>query len=82
MIGMKVVPVEVDEKGSVNLDDLKAKCAKYSNRIAAAMITYPSTYGIFESKVLEVIEAVHKEGGQVYLDGANMNAQLGLTSPG
>lgn len=64
------------------MDDLNAKLAKHSNELAAFMITYPSTFGVFESNVREVCDLVHKHGGQVYLDGANLNAQMGLTSPG
>ena len=82
MINMKVVPVACDDKGNVDTKDLEEKCAKFTNRIACIMITYPSTHGIFEDNVRKVCSMVHKEGGQVYMDGANLNAQLGLTSPG
>jgi glycine dehydrogenase len=82
MAGMDVVVVKSDEKGNVDIDDLKAKAEKYSSDLAALMITYPSTHGVFEQDVMEIIEIIHQHGGQVYMDGANMNAQVGLTSPG
>ncbi|QIW95063.1 hypothetical protein AMS68_000581 [Peltaster fructicola] len=83
MAGMRVVTIKC-EHGTGNLDmaDLKAKCEKYSEELGAIMITYPSTFGVFEPKVKEACEIVHKHGGQVYMDGANMNAQIGLCSPG
>ena len=83
MAGMRVVTVKC-ETGSGNLDmaDLKAKCEKYSEELGAIMITYPSTFGVFEPQVKEMCELVHAHGGQVYMDGANMNAQIGLCSPG
>ncbi|EDO19368.1 hypothetical protein Kpol_1002p13 [Vanderwaltozyma polyspora DSM 70294] len=82
MAGLNVVPVNCLENGSLDLKDLKEKSAKYKDRLAAAMITYPSTYGLFEEGIKEAIDIVHQNGAQVYLDGANMNAQVGLTSPG
>lgn len=82
MAGMRVVVVSSDEKGNVDLKDLTAKAEQHKDRLAALMITYPSTYGVFEEGVRDVINAVHSRGGQVYMDGANMNAQVGLTSPG
>ncbi|MDR9416114.1 MAG: aminomethyl-transferring glycine dehydrogenase [Gracilimonas sp.] len=82
MAGMDVVVVETDSHGNISSDDLAAKAEKYSDRLAALMITYPSTHGVFEHKVKEFCEIIHKHGGQVYMDGANMNAQVGLTSPG
>ena len=82
MAGMKVVVVENDEKGNVDMDDLKQKIAKHADNLAAFMVTYPSTFGVFEEGIVEIIDAVHEAGGQVYMDGANMNAQVGLTSPG
>jgi len=82
MAGMKVVVVENDEKGNIDMTDLKAKIAKHQNDLAAFMVTYPSTFGVFEEGIVEIIDAVHDAGGQVYMDGANMNAQVGLTSPG
>jgi len=82
MVSMKVVVVECDAHGNVDLDDLRAKAEQHSERLSAIMITYPSTHGVFEESVREVCEIVHAHGGQVYVDGANMNAQVGLTRPG
>src|SRR5688572_5718819 len=82
MCGMKVVVVQSDEQGNVNIDDLRAKAIKHKQHLGALMITYPSTYGVFEEGVTEILKIVHENGGQVYMDGANMNAQVGLTSPG
>ncbi len=82
MAGMKVVVVDNDDNGNIDMDDLKAKIAKHSDNLAAFMVTYPSTFGVFEEGIVEAIDAVHGAGGQVYMDGANMNAQVGLTSPG
>jgi glycine dehydrogenase len=82
MAGMKVVVVENDSNGNIDFDDLQAKIAKHKDNLAAFMVTYPSTYGVFEEKIVEIVDAIHEAGGQVYLDGANMNAQVGLTSPG
>lgn len=83
MAGMKVVPVKCDAKtGNLNVEDLKAKCEKHADQLAAFMITYPSTYGVFEPEAKEVCRIVHEHGGQVYMDGANLNAQIGLCSPG
>jgi len=82
MCGMQVVPVACDEAGNINLDDLRAKAAAHAAELAALMITYPSTHGVFEPGVREICEIVHAHGGQVYMDGANMNAQVGLSSPG
>jgi glycine dehydrogenase len=82
MAGMDVVVVETDAHGNISSEDLEAKAEKYSERLAALMITYPSTHGVFEHKVKDFCEVIHKHGGQVYMDGANMNAQVGLTSPG
>ncbi|KAK5655936.1 hypothetical protein OQA88_5071 [Cercophora sp. LCS_1] len=83
MAGMRVVPVKCDAKtGNLDLEDLQAKCEQHSSQIGAMMVTYPSTYGVFEPKIKEVCEIVHQYGGQVYMDGANMNAQIGLCSPG
>ncbi|RMZ90534.1 hypothetical protein DV736_g2239, partial [Chaetothyriales sp. CBS 134916] len=83
MTGMKVVPLKCDSKtGNLDLKDLKEKCGKYKDELAAIMITYPSTYGVFEPEIKKVCEIVHEHGGQVYMDGANMNAQIGLCSPG
>jgi len=82
MAGMKVVAVKCDDAGNIDLDDLKAKAEKHSDQLSALMITYPSTHGVFEETVVEVCEVVHQHGGQVYMDGANMNAQVGITTPG
>ncbi len=82
MAGMDVVVVKTDDHGNISSEDLAAKAEKYSDRLAALMITYPSTHGVFEHKVKEFCAVIHKHGGQVYMDGANMNAQVGLTSPG
>lgn len=82
MLSMKVVVVKCDQDGNIDLDDLNAKIEQHHENLAAIMITYPSTHGVFEDRVAEVCERVHQAGGQVYLDGANMNAQVGLTSPG
>lgn len=84
MAGMRVVTIKCDTKGTGNLDiaDLEAKCEKYSEELGAFMVTYPSTFGVFEPEVKRACEIVHKHGGQVYMDGANMNAQIGLCSPG
>jgi glycine dehydrogenase len=80
--GFKVVAVACDEKGNIHLDDLKAKVEQHKDALAALMITYPSTHGVFEEGVRDACKIVHANGGQVYMDGANMNAQVGLTSPG
>ncbi|KAK1758092.1 glycine cleavage system P-protein-domain-containing protein [Echria macrotheca] len=83
MAGMRVVPVKCDTKtGNLDLDDLRAKCEQYADQLGAMMITYPSTYGVFEPEIKQVCRIVHEFGGQVYMDGANMNAQIGLCSPG
>lgn len=82
MAGMKVVVVACDAQGNVDIEDLKAKAAQHANDLAAIMITYPSTHGVFEQNVREICEIVHAHGGQVYVDGANMNAMVGLTAPG
>ncbi|EJT1337964.1 aminomethyl-transferring glycine dehydrogenase [Vibrio vulnificus] len=82
MVSMKVVVVKCDENGNIDLVDLAAKIEKHRENLSSIMITYPSTHGVYEEQVKEVCEMVHAAGGQVYLDGANMNAQVGLTSPG
>ena len=82
MAGFKVVPVACDAGGNVDLADLKAKAAAHRDRLAALMVTYPSTHGVFEEGIREICDVVHAHGGQVYLDGANMNAQVGLCRPG
>ena len=82
MAGMKVVVVGCDRDGNVDLADLKAKAGQFADRLAALMVTYPSTHGVFEEEIRAICDLVHAHGGQVYMDGANMNAQVGLTSPG
>jgi glycine dehydrogenase len=82
MAGMKVVVVKCDENGNIDLDDLKAKAEKHSEKLAAIMVTYPSTHGVFEEEIREVCDTIHRHGGQVYLDGANLNAQVGICRPG
>ena len=81
MAGMKVVVTKCDEMGNIDVDDLKAKAEEHSENLSALMITYPSTHGVFEESVIEVTNIIHQHGGQVYMDGANMNAQVGLTNP-
>jgi glycine dehydrogenase len=82
MAGMKVVAISCDYMGNIDIADLKAKAEKYRDNLAAIMVTYPSTHGVFEEGIIEICDIVHANGGQVYLDGANMNAQLGLCRPG
>ncbi|MGR5435491.1 aminomethyl-transferring glycine dehydrogenase [Vibrio owensii] len=82
MVSMKVVVVKCDEEGNIDITDLAAKIEKHKDNLSSIMITYPSTHGVYEEQVKEVCEMVHAAGGQVYLDGANMNAQVGLTTPG
>jgi glycine dehydrogenase len=82
MAGMKVVVVKTDEGGNIDVDDLRAKAEEHSERLACIMVTYPSTHGVFESRIKEVTEIIHQHGGLVYLDGANLNAQVGLARPG
>jgi len=82
MCGFKVVPVACDANGNIEVADLRAKAAEHDRDLAALMVTYPSTHGVFEGAIREICELVHAHGGQVYMDGANMNAQVGLSSPG
>jgi glycine dehydrogenase len=82
MVGMEVVVVACDARGDVDVNDLRAKAEKHSQNLAAVMITYPSTHGVFEEHISEICDTVHDHGGQVYLDGANLNAQVGLSRPG
>ena len=82
MAGMKVIVIACDEDGNVSLEDLKSKIAQYQNQLAALMVTYPSTHGVFESAISEICELVHNAGGQVYVDGANLNALVGVAKPG
>lgn len=81
MAGMKVVIVKCDEAGNIDVEDLKAKAEQHSENLSSLMITYPSTHGVFEESVIEICQIIHDNGGRVYMDGANMNAQVGLTSP-
>jgi len=82
MTGFQVVGVACDEVGNIDMTDLRAKCAQHSDKLGALMVTYPSTHGVFEETIIEICNLIHQHGGQVYMDGANMNAQVGLTSPG
>ncbi|WP_448211073.1 aminomethyl-transferring glycine dehydrogenase [Colwellia sp. MEBiC06753] len=82
MVGMKVVVVDCDKNGNVDMADLKAKAEEMADNLSCIMITYPSTHGVYEETIREICEIIHANGGQVYLDGANMNAQVGITSPG
>ena len=82
MCGMKVVVVNCDEDGNVDIEDLKNKAEKHSKDLAALMVTYPSTHGVFEEKIMEICDIIHKLGGQVYMDGANLNALVGVAKPG
>ncbi len=82
MAGMKVIPVNCDLDGNIDIEDLRTKAEKHSSNLAALMVTYPSTHGVFESGIQEICTIVHTHGGQVYMDGANMNAQVGLCRPG
>ena len=82
MVGMKIIPINCDEEGNIDLTDLKEKAKENSNNLSSIMITYPSTHGVFETSVRKVCEVVHKHGGQVYIDGANLNAMIGLCYPG
>ena len=81
MAGMKVVAIKCDARGDIDMDDLRSMAEKHQERLSALMITYPSTHGVFETTIREVCDVIHENGGQVYMDGANMNAQVGLTSP-
>ena len=82
MAGAKVVIVACDERGNIDVDDLRAKAEQHRDTLSSLMVTYPSTHGVFEASIKEICRIVHENGGQVYMDGANLNAQLGLTSPG
>merc|ERR1711991_622411 len=81
-LGLKVVAVACDDEGNIDQQDLAAKAAEHADRLAALMVTYPSTHGVFETGIREICAVVHRHGGQVYLDGANLNAQVGLCRPG
>ena len=82
MVGMEVVVVECDDQGNIDIDDLNAKAALHKDKLSALMVTYPSTHGVFEPEIRDICNTIHSHGGLVYMDGANMNAQVGLTSPG
>jgi glycine dehydrogenase len=82
MCGLKVVAVKCDDQGNIDVDDLKRQAEKHSRELAALMVTYPSTHGVFEESIRDICEVIHTHGGQVYMDGANMNAQVGLCRPG
>tara|TARA_Y100001968_G_scaffold212345_1_gene195487 strand:- start:59896 stop:62802 length:2907 start_codon:yes stop_codon:yes gene_type:complete len=82
MAGLRVIPVSCDELGNIDFDDLAQKCQEHSDQLSSLMVTYPSTHGVFEPQIREICKIVHKYGGQVYLDGANLNAQVGLCRPG
>ncbi len=81
MAGMKIVIVKCDDRGNIDVSDLKAKAMEHADDLSCLMVTYPSTHGVFEESIIEICEIIHQYGGQVYMDGANMNAQVGLTSP-
>ena len=81
MVGLKVVVTKTDEKGNIDIADLKAKAEEHKNDLSCLMVTYPSTHGVFEEGIIEICDIIHANGGQVYMDGANMNAQVGITSP-
>ena len=81
MAGMKVVIVQCDEKGNIDVDDLRQKAEEHKEQLSSLLVTYPSTHGVFEESIIEICDIIHQNGGQVYMDGANMNAQVGLTSP-
>src|SRR5690606_23714086 len=82
MAGMKIVVVKCDDRGNIDVADLRTKAAAHATNLSALMVTYPSTHGVFEEPIVEICDVIHQYGGQVYMDGANMNAQVGLTSPG
>ncbi len=82
MAGMQVVAVNCDSDGNIDVADLRAKAEQHQEQLAALMVTYPSTHGVFEESIKEICAIVHQFGGQVYMDGANMNAQVGLCRPG
>ena len=80
--GMKIVVTKTDENGNIDIDDLRAKAEKHADNLSALMVTYPSTHGVYEEGIKEITSIIHENGGRVYMDGANMNAQVGLTNPG
>lgn len=79
---LQVEAVRVKQDGSIDMDDLKSKAEKFSGRLSCLMVTYPSTFGVYEETIADVCDIIHRNGGQVYMDGANMNAQVGLCRPG
>src|SRR5690606_39122058 len=82
MAGMKIIVVKCDENGNIDVDNLKTQAEKHKEDLSCLMVTYPSTHGVFEEAIIDICDIIHTNGGQVYMDGANMNAQVGLTSPG
>ena len=82
MAGMEIVVIKCDERGNIDVNDLREKAIHHKERLSSLMVTYPSTHGVFEEEILEICSIIHENGGQVYMDGANMNAQVGLTNPG
>ena len=82
MAGMKVVVTKTDSKGNIDINDLQKLADQYADSLSCLMVTYPSTHGVFETSIREICNIIHERGGLVYMDGANMNAQVGLTSPG
>ncbi|MES2397771.1 MAG: aminomethyl-transferring glycine dehydrogenase [Bacteroidota bacterium] len=82
MCGLKIVLVKCDEKGNIDVNDMREKAVQHKDNLACLMVTYPSTHGVYEESIIEITNIIHENGGQVYMDGANMNAQVGLTSPG
>lgn len=82
MCGLKIVLVKCDEKGNIDVNDMRTKAVQHKNNLSCLMVTYPSTHGVYEESIIEITDLIHENGGQVYMDGANMNAQVGLTSPG
>ena len=82
MAGMDIIVVNCDDSGNIDLADLRTKAEENKDKLSAIMVTYPSTHGVFEEGILELVRIVHENGGQVYMDGANMNAQVGFTNPG
>jgi len=82
MCGLKIVLVKCDKVGNIDVAELREKAVQYKDNLACLMVTYPSTHGVYEESIIEITNIIHENGGQVYMDGANMNAQVGLTSPG
>lgn len=82
MLGMKIVTITCDNNGNVDVDDLRVKAEEHSDRLSALMVTYPSTHGVYEEEIRTICQIIHNNGGQVYMDGANMNAMVGVSRPG